>query len=247
MSDVEGYSHVVATAERRKGNEGVLLKQIIFPDYYSQWQKMPGHPLKWQVDLRQTAYEARRMVADMVKKNSKSILDVGCGIGLDYDYYKDSEVRYYGVDITPKFVDAARQRGVPAEVGDVLNLRFKDGEFDTVYCKDLLIHLTPGDWRVALKEMARVARIQVVTLEDNWSNRTVYSLREKHASYDEENHDFEMLMFFHNEYGNADFREYAHVLGLQVQIFHPELSAPILNGDQFIRTGQITVYTKDRS
>ena len=221
--------------------------QINIPNYYSQWQKIPGHPLKWQADLRQITYKARRIIADMVKKNSRSLLDVGCGIGLDYDYYRDSNVRYYGVDITPKFVEAAKQRGVPAEVGDVLNLRFKDGEFDTVYCKDLLIHLSPGDWRVALKEMARVAAKQIITLEDNWCNNTVYSLREKHASYNVENHDFEMLMFFHNEYGDADFLKYAHVLGLQVEVFHPELPAPVVTADNCICTGQITVYTKDLS
>ena len=248
---MEGHAHASPKTERRKNNEGFLLsdpieQHLVIPNYYGQWQKIQAHPLMWQNQPEQVKHEGRRWIADYVKKTSKSILDVGCGIGLDYEHYRDSEIRYLGVDITPKFVEAAHQRGVPAELGDVKNLRFKDGSFDTVYCKDLLIHLLPGDWRVALREMVRVARLQVITLEDDWYGMTEYSLREKHASFNKEAHEFEMLWFYHNVYSESEFLKFATTLGLTVQVHHTNLKTPILSADRTIRTSQITVYTKEQ-
>lgn len=241
---MERHPHIHATAAGRKNNEGILLTKLDIPDYYSQWQRMPGNPLTWQNSEQQLAHEGRTWIADHVKKTSKSVLDVGCGIGFDYDHYRDSDIKYLGVDITPKFVDAARQRGVPAQQANVLKLPFKDNSFDTVYCKDLLIHLQPGDWRVALTEMARVARLQVITLEDNWCGDTVYALLEKQATFNDDTHDFEMLLFFHNCYSEPDFMKFACLLGLTVEIHHVNLAAPLRSLDGRIRSSQVTIYRK---
>jgi len=242
---VEGHTHTLATAARRKNNEGILLTELDTPNYYSQWQKMPGNPLTWQNTQEQVNHKGRAWIADHIKKTSRSVLDIGCGIGLDYDHYRGSDIRYLGVDITPKFVEAAKQRGAPAEVGDVLNLRFKDESFDTIYCKDLLIHLQPGEWRRALKEMARVAKKQIITLEDRWRNETVYALIEKHASFNESKHDFEMLLFFHNTYNESDFLKQACLLGLNVETRLVKCSPPIRSLDGRVRFSQITIYTKE--
>jgi len=220
------------------------LKQLNIPGYYEQWQNMPGHPLKWQNNEGQINHEGRVWIADHVKKTGDSILDVGCGIGLDYDHYKESEIRYLGIDITPKFVDTAKHRGVPAEVGDIRKLRFKDNSFDTVYCKDLLIHLQPGEWRTALEEMIRVARVQIITLEDVWHNETIYALAEKQATYDRQTRSYEMLLFYHNMYSEPDFRKFAILHGLNVQIRHVKMKAPLRSLDGRARASQITVYTK---
>lgn len=221
------------------------MTKLQIPDYYSQWQKISGNPLTWQNTQQQVSHKGRTWIADYVKKTCKSILDVGCGIGLDYDHYRDSNIKYLGIDITPKFVEAAKQRGVPAEVGDVLHLRFKDNSFDTVYCKDLLIHLQPGEWRLALKEMARVAKRQIITLEDLWSDKTVYALTEEHTSFDDGSHDFEMLLFFHNLYSEPDFLKYACLLGLKVETRRVRMAAPSSSLDKRPRFSQITIYSKE--
>lgn len=217
-------------------------------DYFSQWQLMPGDPRKWQATKRQIAHPGRVQVAEMVKAVGNSVLDVGCGIGLDYEHYRDSNIRYLGVDVTPKYVDVAREHGVPAQVGNVLDLPFSASEFDTVYCKDLLIHLPPDDWKKALKEMLRVARVQVVTLEDNWvEGDTAYMIAERHLAADYVRSKGVWLTFFHNSYGASEFLKFAASLGVDVKVVSVELPDPVLSvrsADGVVRSGQITVYKK---
>lgn len=212
-------------------------------DYFGQWQQLPCTVEEWQADDRQLNYKARPEVAELVKTTSRSILDVGCGIGLDYWFYKDTGVKYLGVDVTPKFVEEAKRRGVPCQLGNVLKLPFKKDSWDTVYCKDLLIHLPPGKWRTALSEMVRVARKQVITLEDNWKDETVYMLREKSACFNKGK--VTLIRFFHNAYGKTAMLTHAMSLGVAVKVIHVDLPNPIKSATGVIRTGQITVYSKE--
>lgn len=212
-------------------------------DYFGQWEILPCNVSEWQATERQLVYQARVDIAEIVKANSESVLDVGCGIGLDYKYYRNSGVEYYGVDITPKFVEEAQRRGVPCQLGNVLNLPFADNSWGTVYCKDLLIHLPPDKWRDALREMVRVARVQVITLEDNWQGETVYMLREKSACLDKGK--VTQIRFFHNAYGEADVLAFASTLGVAVKVTHVDLPNPIKSASGVIWTGQITVYSKE--
>jgi len=252
---MEGHAYTLGATYKTEDYEGILLKSVEeikkmwdhpdTPDYFSQWQLMPVDPQKWQLSKRQIEHPGRVQVAKMVKVAGDSVLDVGCGIGLDYEHYRDSKVRYLGVDVTPKFVNAALERGVPAQLGNVLALPFKDGVFDTVYCKDLLIHLPPDDWKRALKEMVRVARVQVVTLEDNWiEGDTEYIISERQVAADYVRCKSVQLEFFHNAYCTNEFLEYASTLDVDVKVVHVELPNPLVVMRGIIRTAQITVYSK---
>jgi len=247
VPDVEGHAHEGAGGTRRNGYERVLLMSDVSlaPDYFGQWQVLPCNVSEWQATTRQLSYVAREDVAALVKAAGKNVLDVGCGIGLDYRYYKGGDVEYYGVDVTPKFVEEAHRQGVPCQLGNVLHLPFADGSWDSVYCKDLLIHLPPDKWRDALREMVRVARVQVVTLEDNWEDETVYMLREKSACVNKETGEVTHIRFFHNAYGKTAMITHALRLGVGVKVIHVDLPNPIKSADGVIRTGQITIYTKE--
>ena len=177
--------------------------------YFEQWKFIPWLSDTWMESTSQRNHRGRKKVAELVKKNSKSILDVGCGIGLDYEYYKDSDVQYLGVDITKRFLEECQKRGVPAQHGDVLDLEFDENSFDTVYCKDLLLHLPVGYWRQALAEMTRVAGKQVITLEPEWVDETVYTLREKHSVLDPSTKQPTTLLFFHNVYSQREIVMFA--------------------------------------
>lgn len=209
-------------------------------EYFSQWQRIPVDASIWMKPASKSNFEARSKIATFVKQHSKSILDVGCGVGWEHEYYKDSGVKYLGVDITKRFIKECKRRKIPARHGDVLNLPFKDQSFDTVYCKDLLLHLPVGLWRKALGEMVRVARKHVITLEPEWSHETVYAVKENHSCKD-----MRTLFFFHNVYSERGMLTFASV---------HELTVKKCVGKDRTRTAwtgvdtnwQITIFTKER-
>lgn len=86
------------------------------------------------------------------------VLDVGCNggtVAMPLMALKKCYVK--GIDIVPELVDAAKKRGVFAEIGEAEDLsRFKDGEFDCVICSEVLEHLF--DPMPAIKEAHRVLK-----------------------------------------------------------------------------------------
>lgn len=148
-----------------------------------------------------------------------------------------------GVDVTPKFVAEAQRRGVPCQLGDARKLPFPDESFDTVYAKDLFIHLPPGEWRTVLAEMARVAKRQVLVLDDVFTSRTRYNPCEKYYFKDG------VLTFYNNHYGEAEVTAYAESIGLAVSkvdggsVKRIHVEGNTVTPDVW-HPSQITIYTK---
>jgi len=93
----------------------------------------------------------------------KTVLDVGCGAGVDYELLKDV-CEYTGLDVTPKMIELCKQN-FPQGVwinSDLRSMPFSDKLFDVVYCRAVLEHL--DDYRAAIDEMKRVGRSVVIVL-----------------------------------------------------------------------------------
>lgn len=102
-------------------------------------------------DARETAFEA---VAEV---GPARVLEVGCGWGEFAARVRDEvTVDVVAVDISPRMVELARERGVAAEVGDVCELPFDANSFDSVVANWMLYHAPDID--LALSELARVLR-----------------------------------------------------------------------------------------
>ncbi len=83
------------------------------------------------------------------------LLEVGCGWG-EFSARVASElgVEVVAIDISPRMVALARERGVDARVGDVQNLPFDNGAFECVAANWMLYHVPDLDRGLA--ELARV-------------------------------------------------------------------------------------------
>ena len=214
-------------------------------DYYRQWQRIPRKADTWQVSDSQHGHVGRKIVASKVLGNYKSILDVGCGIGFDYEYYRDTHVKYLGVDLTHKFLDVAHKKRVPLMQGDLLHLPFKDASFDVVYCKDLLLHLPVGDWQLGLEEMIRVAKHQIITIEPMWIEKTKYELMESHFDVNQDTGKLDgILVFFHTLFGKDEMTEWARQHGLKLEVWRgKDVERSIwTNSDA---EWQVTIFKKD--
>ena len=85
------------------------------------------------------------------------VLELGCGLGTFSERLnRDLEVEVMAVDLSPRMVELARERGVNAIVADAQDLPFEEGEFDCVVA-NWVIHHFP-DPEAGLREISRVLR-----------------------------------------------------------------------------------------
>lgn len=97
----------------------------------------------------------RRHVLD---KRYRSILDIPCGLCIDYYGLKKDgiDIEYLGVDVTPKLVADASQNNIPVILGSIESIPVPDSSFDLVYGRHILEHL--ADYKQAISEIVRVAK-----------------------------------------------------------------------------------------
>ena len=102
-------------------------------------------------DPREIAFEAVTEIAP------KRVLEVGGGPGeLAARIRGELRCDVVMIDISPRMVELAVERGVDARVGDVQSLPFEDACFDCAVAAWMLFHLTDIDAGIA--ELARVLR-----------------------------------------------------------------------------------------
>lgn len=94
----------------------------------------------------------------------RSILDCGCGLCTEYDGYKSDgyAIDYKGLDVTPKLVQLARDRGIDVTQGYLEQIPLPDQCVDVVYIRHVLEHLPHH--AAALREAVRVARKEVLVV-----------------------------------------------------------------------------------
>jgi SAM-dependent methyltransferase len=101
-----------------------------------------------------TRVPAVRAVAEA---RPRRILEVGCGWGELAEWLaQETGAEVLALDLSPRMVELARERGVDARVGDVQALPFADREFDVAVAAWMLYHVPDLDGAVA--ELARVLR-----------------------------------------------------------------------------------------
>ncbi len=99
----------------------------------------------WQGDLMSD------LIFKLSKRNiSDKVLDVGAGTGALINTINNNGFSAIGIDLCPK--EDLIQQGV------ITNLPFEDSEFKTVFCTEVLEHLTDDQIEKGLSEVNRVLR-----------------------------------------------------------------------------------------
>lgn len=124
------------------------------------WANVPDDYMLVEV---QYTHPIRTLMAEEAKIG-ENVLDVACGQCISYPFFRVAGLKYVGLDLTKKFIDASRERYPEIEIHEasVLDIPFPDASFDTVCCKDLLEHLAPEDIPTAIREMWRVAKLKLM-------------------------------------------------------------------------------------
>jgi len=101
--------------------------------------------------------EARQMLRECLE--NKKILDIGCGTGIDLQYFSAKKAEVYGVDISTPMVNAAKKRTKNAEIilTDYSCLPFKENFFDMVFSQFSLEH--EGNLENVFQEVYRVLKL----------------------------------------------------------------------------------------
>jgi SAM-dependent methyltransferase len=107
----------------------------------------------------------------------RRVLEVGGGQGeLAERMQRELGAEVTFLDLSPGMVELARARGIDAHAGDVQELPFADGSFDTVVAAWMLYHVP--DIEKALAELARVLTTGGALIAVTNSDRHIEELRD---------------------------------------------------------------------
>ncbi len=106
-----------------------------------------------ETDLNSASLE---YILSQLDKNSKTLLDVGCGSVFFLKKAQAAGFEVTGADIAKRL----NHDGIPYHQSSIEKLPFADGEFDIVTCLHTLEHVL--DPKIALRELKRVAKKQLV-------------------------------------------------------------------------------------
>ncbi|RNJ75549.1 MAG: class I SAM-dependent methyltransferase [Nitrosopumilus sp. D6] len=101
-----------------------------------------------------------------VSLRCSSVLEIGCGTGIDLRLFPDT-FEVYGVDLNCMALDIAREKMPSAkfQTGDIADLPFEDSSVDFVFTHQLLNYLDDDVLEKGIAEMHRIASKYVMNCE----------------------------------------------------------------------------------
>ena len=92
-----------------------------------------------------------------ILKDGEKVLDLGCGNGRYFEFFKNKSIEYIGVDSSEELVKIAQKKypGVKFQIADALKLPFPDNYFDKIYSIAVLHHIPSEELRIRFLEEAK--------------------------------------------------------------------------------------------
>ncbi len=108
-------------------------------------------------------------VLEFLPNDFVSIIDVGCGNGAFLNSLREitGDMSFHFSVGFDRSTSAIRQIKGNAVQGSIAHLPFPDQSFDLVLCQEVLEHLPQQDYRLALEELARIAKRYVLITVPN--------------------------------------------------------------------------------
>lgn len=125
------------------------------PDFYDAFV---DYELTYLLHPNRRHRRVREQLLPLLERNPKSVLDVGCGIGLMSAWLAKTAPRVVGVDVSPRSIEVCRALH-PAGDFRVCTLpdeRLPDGPFDLVTFIDVLEHLPPSQLKRVFERVDEV-------------------------------------------------------------------------------------------
>lgn len=97
-------------------------------------------------------------IRELTRRDSRSVLEVGCEPGRDGAVLTAAGLEYTGVDLSPVAARTCRAQGLDAWEADATALPFTADSFDAVWSMSTLMHLPDEGFVQALDELKRVVR-----------------------------------------------------------------------------------------
>jgi tRNA (uracil-5-)-methyltransferase TRM9 len=110
---------------------------------------------------REKVWEEIEFLFNDYLKQGEKILDLGCGNGRYFPFFKKKGVDYFGIDFSEKLIKIAKNKHpeVNFQKGDALNLPFPENFFDKIYSIATLHHIPSEELRIQfLKEVKRALK-----------------------------------------------------------------------------------------
>lgn len=102
--------------------------------------------------------ECREWFIRLLKSEHRhSLLELGCGTGVEGVEFVRTGLHYTGVDLSPESVHLARSAGLDATVASGRSLPFPDSVFDAVWTMSTLLHVPNSRIHDVVLELSRVA------------------------------------------------------------------------------------------
>ncbi len=111
--------------------------------------------------------EFAKFIRDLaVSLRCKSVLEVGCGTGIDLRIFPDT-LDVHGIDLNDLALDMAKKKSPTYDFkkGSITNLPFDDSSIDIIFTHKFLNCLNDEDLNKGVSEMFRVAQKYIVNCE----------------------------------------------------------------------------------
>ena len=102
------------------------------------------------------AEERAHFLSLLQGENKQSLLEIGAGPGRDSLFFKEQGLQVTSIDLSPKMVELCRQKGLDAQVMDMIHLDFEHNSFDAVYALNSFLHLPKDKFPLALENVRNV-------------------------------------------------------------------------------------------
>lgn len=106
----------------------------------------------WKVE------ERANFLTLLQSKDKRSLLEMGAGPGHDSKFFQDTGLVVTCIDLSPEMIKLCQQKGLSAQVMDMMDLDFPPDSFDAIYALNSLLYIPKADFRTVLGNVRKVLK-----------------------------------------------------------------------------------------